>query len=70
MKLLLYFTFTAHYIVAAMSYMRSDQVWDTCEVIDWLSFWNLFSLSVADDLFLPFSIQLSGGTNVDTGRIW
>jgi hypothetical protein len=26
MKLLLYFTFTAHYIVAAMSYMRSDQV--------------------------------------------
>jgi len=37
-KLILYFTYTAHYIVASMSYMRSD--------------------------------QLSGGTTIDSGRIW
>ena len=37
-KLVKYFTYTAHYIVAAMSYMRSD--------------------------------QLSGGTQVDYGRVW
>jgi hypothetical protein len=37
-KLVKYFTYTAHYIVAAMSYMRSD--------------------------------QLSGGTQVDHGRVW
>jgi truncated hemoglobin YjbI len=37
-KLLQYFTYTAHYIVAAMGYMRSD--------------------------------QLSGGTQMDSGRFW
>ena len=37
-KLLKYFTYTAHYIVGAMTYMRSD--------------------------------QLSGGTQVDYGRVW
>jgi truncated hemoglobin YjbI len=37
-KLIQYFTYTAHYIVAAMAYMRSD--------------------------------QLSGGTQMDSGRFW
>jgi truncated hemoglobin YjbI len=37
-KLLQYFTYTAHYIVAAMAYMRPD--------------------------------QLSGGTQIDSGRFW
>jgi truncated hemoglobin YjbI len=67
-----YFAYTAHYIVAAMEYLRPDQVSCfrrppregsfSCSGV-------LFGISQLRAAGL-LTAQLSGGTEVDTGRIW
>lgn len=64
--LLKYFRYTAYYIVVASEYMRPDQV----------SLENRDATAKQADLILrPFCFghiipQLSGGTEVDAGRVW
>lgn len=67
-KLSKYFRYTAHYIVVASAYMRPDQVrrlpcWGGRFVAT--EFLNGYSGKI-----LTTCCKLSGGTQVDPGRIW
>ena len=69
--LIKYFTYTAHYIVVAKEYMRSDQVRPLekkmgAEILVFL--WE-GQLTLALPWFSDLT-QLSGGTSVDAGRLW
>ena len=73
-KLENYFRYTAHYIVIASEYMRPDQVGKipmyihTC--LDHPSSMTVAMSSNYENLTVFASCQLSGGTQIDSGRIW
>jgi hemoglobin len=61
-----YFRYTAHYIVVASEYMRPDQVRARTRrsmIVDKRRFLRKIHL-------IHFLCQLSGGTQIDPGRIW
>ena len=67
-----YFNYTAHYIVAGMTYMRSDQVCVLLRIENTKSFIGCVYLTSRCLLRLRCraSSQLSGGTQIDSDRIW
>lgn len=54
-----YFSFTAHYIVIASEFMRPDQVGTIFDAVCWMR------LTLNES-----PMQLSGGTEVDSDKIW
>ena len=82
----LYFQYTAHYIVAALTFMRPDQVRNKNVYHIWTKTHrkrillprrdiskainsNSFDSSKNPHNINPW-MQLSGGTSIDSGRIW
>jgi len=63
-----YFTFTSHYIVVASTFMKSDQV-SVCVCMD--VFFLICNVFICTKFItFSFELQLSGGTQLDPGRIW
>ena len=68
-KMKKYFAYTAHYIVAAKDYMRSDQVSHFCGVCTHTKT-NVQLAFIIYHYIVHLYNQLSGGTKIDSGRIW
>jgi truncated hemoglobin YjbI len=60
-----YFLYTAHYIVVASEFMRPDQVsYEMVACFVWKTF-GIYTKQIN-----LAGVQLSGGTQIDAGRVW
>jgi hypothetical protein len=61
-----YFLYTAHYIVVASEFMRPDQVSPKAFALNLKRSISVLTLYQMDSV----GVQLSGGTQIDAGRVW
>jgi hypothetical protein len=61
-----YFLYTAHYIVVASEFMRPDQVSPKAFALNLKRSISVLTLYQMDLV----GVQLSGGTQIDAGRVW